>query len=297
VVVLSVATTALAAVSLRASGSPLVLHVPMGEHRLLLILRCPRSAASWSSGPHRGLLEHIRPARSATHESSRRSRAAGGFRGVAPRAGITKRQRRASWRLASTLAPGVEVAGIEPASFGIEAGLLRAQPAVLFSAPAITQASRRRAQPLFGFPTGPAAGPAGGVSLRCQIPGRRRSRADKFAYLALSGEGELILRLVGRYWFAAQDLRGCLRSPRPASPCLVMSKSKPVTPLLSCQRPDSAGRSHIIERSQWVARFLGRERENPGGCGWRTHRGDRQGRAGPDGRASPETRLWSHHGD
>jgi site-specific DNA recombinase len=191
----------------------------------------------------------------------------------------------------------VEVAGIEPASFGIEAGLLRAQPAVLFSAPAITQASRRRAQPLFGFPTGPAAGPAGGVSLRCQIPGRRRSRADKFAYLALSGEGELILRLVGRYWFAAQDLRGCLRSPRPASPCLVMSKSKPVTPLLSCQRPDSAGRSHIIERSQWVARFLGRERENPGGCGWRTHRGDRQGRAGPDGRASPETRLWSHHGD
>jgi hypothetical protein len=124
----------------------------------------------------------------------------------------------------------VEVAGIEPASFGTEAGLLRAQPAVLFSAPAISQASRRRAQPLLGFPTGPAAGPVGGVSLRCQIPGRRHSRADKFAYLALSGEGELILRLVGRYWFAVQDLRGCLRSPRPASPCLVESKSKPVTP-------------------------------------------------------------------
>ena len=35
----------------------------------------------------------------------------------------------------------VEVAGIEPASFGAEPGLLRAQPAALFSAPAVTQAS------------------------------------------------------------------------------------------------------------------------------------------------------------
>src|SRR5690606_7255084 len=57
----------------------------------------------------------------------------------------------------------VEVAGIEPASFNPKTGLLRAQPAVLFSAPAITQASRRRAQPLFGFPIIPVAGPIGGA--------------------------------------------------------------------------------------------------------------------------------------
>ena len=42
----------------------------------------------------------------------------------------------------------VEVAGIEPASFGNDAGLLRAQPAVGFSAPAVSQASCRRAQSL-----------------------------------------------------------------------------------------------------------------------------------------------------
>ncbi len=42
----------------------------------------------------------------------------------------------------------VEMAGIEPASCGAEPGLLRAQSAVLFSAPAVTRTSRRRAQPL-----------------------------------------------------------------------------------------------------------------------------------------------------
>jgi hypothetical protein len=52
----------------------------------------------------------------------------------------------------------VEVAGIEPASFGASPGLLRAQLALLFSAPAITQARRRRAQPLFDVPPGPATG-------------------------------------------------------------------------------------------------------------------------------------------
>jgi hypothetical protein len=41
----------------------------------------------------------------------------------------------------SSKARMVEVAGIEPASFGTESGLLRAQPAVLFSAPPVTQAS------------------------------------------------------------------------------------------------------------------------------------------------------------
>lgn len=61
----------------------------------------------------------------------------------------------------SSNATWVEVAGIEPASFNPKTGLLRAQPAVLFSAPAITQASRRRAQPLFGFPIIPVAGSIG----------------------------------------------------------------------------------------------------------------------------------------
>jgi hypothetical protein len=54
----------------------------------------------------------------------------------------------------------VEVAGIEPASFRTSLVLLRAQPAVLFSAPAITQASRRRAQPLLNVLACPVAGPA-----------------------------------------------------------------------------------------------------------------------------------------
>ena len=40
------------------------------------------------------------------------------------------------------------MAGIEPASFVGDRGILRAQPAVLFSAPAVTQASCRRAQSL-----------------------------------------------------------------------------------------------------------------------------------------------------
>ncbi len=55
----------------------------------------------------------------------------------------------------------VEVAGIEPASFNTKTGLLRVQPVALFSAPAISQASRRRAQSLFGFPYGPVTGPDG----------------------------------------------------------------------------------------------------------------------------------------
>ncbi len=55
----------------------------------------------------------------------------------------------------------VEVAGIEPASFSTSPGLLRAQPALLFSAPAVTQASRRQAQSLFDVPTSPATGLGG----------------------------------------------------------------------------------------------------------------------------------------
>ena len=53
----------------------------------------------------------------------------------------------------------VEVAGIEPASFSTSPGLLRVQPAAFFSAPAVTQASRRRAQPLCVVLGDPAAGP------------------------------------------------------------------------------------------------------------------------------------------
>ncbi len=55
----------------------------------------------------------------------------------------------------------VEVAGIEPASFSTSPGLLRAQPALLFSAPAVTQASHRQAQSLFDVPTSPATGLSG----------------------------------------------------------------------------------------------------------------------------------------
>jgi hypothetical protein len=58
----------------------------------------------------------------------------------------------------------VEVAGIEPASFSTSPGLLRAQPALLFSAPAVTQASHRRAQSLLNVPISPATGLSGGSS-------------------------------------------------------------------------------------------------------------------------------------
>ena len=49
----------------------------------------------------------------------------------------------------------VEVAGIEPASFGEQPGLLRAQRAVVFSAPPVTHASRCRAQSLCDVPMPP----------------------------------------------------------------------------------------------------------------------------------------------
>jgi len=52
----------------------------------------------------------------------------------------------------------LEMSGFEPESSGTFPSLLRAQPAVLFSAPAITQARRRRAQSLFGFLACPVTG-------------------------------------------------------------------------------------------------------------------------------------------
>ena len=52
----------------------------------------------------------------------------------------------------------VEMAGIEPASNGAKTGLLRVQFAAIFSAPAITRTSRRRAQSLFDFLLDPVTG-------------------------------------------------------------------------------------------------------------------------------------------
>ena len=43
----------------------------------------------------------------------------------------------------------MEVAGIEPASFGTEPGLLRVELAVVFSALTVSQARCDQAQPLF----------------------------------------------------------------------------------------------------------------------------------------------------
>src|SRR5260370_27854001 len=54
----------------------------------------------------------------------------------------------------------VEVAGIEPASFSTSPGLLRAQSAARFSAPAVTQTSRR----------------AGSVAVRCPDYSRDRTK-------------------------------------------------------------------------------------------------------------------------
>ena len=77
-------------------------------------------------------------------------------------------------------------------------------------------------------------------------------------------------------------------------------------PLLSCQaRPRGAemtipnnkgGANRIPERAAGDPCAGG---PYPRGRGtWtRAPGGDRQGRAGPDGRASPEMKPWSHHGD
>jgi len=113
----------------------------------------------------------------------------------------------------------VEVAGIEPASFDFISGLLRAQPAVLFSAPAVTQASCRRAQPLFVFPSSPATGVLGGASWRRQVPGRRRPRADGLRVLRLPRQRERSQRglnwrlLVSRSWFTRSSLGSSARFP------------------------------------------------------------------------------------
>ena len=64
----------------------------------------------------------------------------------------------------------VEVAGIEPASFGEQSGLLRAQRAVVFSAPPVTHASRCRAQSLCDVPYSPVTGKIGEPPGDASIP-------------------------------------------------------------------------------------------------------------------------------
>ena len=86
----------------------------------------------------------------------------GGFRGVVPRGNIAgTRESGPRQGPLSSISRLVEVAGIEPASFGTSPGLLRAPPASLFSAPAVVQASRRRAQSLLDVPLIPATGLSG----------------------------------------------------------------------------------------------------------------------------------------
>ena len=58
----------------------------------------------------------------------------------------------------------MEVPGIEPGSFGAGAELLRVQPVTGFSAPTSTQASRRWAQSLLGFPRSTVTVEQGGAS-------------------------------------------------------------------------------------------------------------------------------------
>jgi len=61
------------------------------------------------------------------------------------------------------LGVAVEVAGIEPASFGTEPGLLRAHPAIAFLSPSSYTGKPLTGSAAVGVPTDPAAGPAGGA--------------------------------------------------------------------------------------------------------------------------------------
>jgi len=105
---------------------------------------------------------------------------------------------------------------------------------VAFSAPVLTQTSHRQAQPLLVFPTGPATGPVGGVSLRCQTPVRRRYRADRVATrLRRRGRTQCawcwhLLVCGHRIYEVTTTTLGPLLLVR-------LPQSKPVTPMLSCQ--------------------------------------------------------------
>ncbi len=220
----------------------------------------------------------------------------------------------------------------------------------VFSAPVLTQASHRQAQSLCDVPAHPATGWAGGVSSRCQVPGRRHSRADRVATRS-GGESELGLRLIGSYLFTVAGFTRSQPQPSARFPWLHRPKSKPVTPMLTCQatRPPRGPQRQTLLHNTHDANIIPAPRPAPPPLHHRPSRplpscpespvplifrashprilkatrpkarepprrrrgnknapvsaisaltgADRQGRAGPDGRASPETRLWSHHGD
>jgi hypothetical protein len=94
----------------------------------------------------------------------------------------------------------VEVAGIEPASFDGSSGLLRVQPAVHFSAPAVTQASCRRAQSLFDVLQRPVTERWSEPPSRRQDPRRKHPRSDGLQ-LCLSSESEVSALRIGTCWF------------------------------------------------------------------------------------------------
>jgi hypothetical protein len=145
-----------------------------------------------------------------------------------------------------------------------------------FSAPVLTQASHRRAQSLLGVPTGPATGPAGGVSLRCQVPGRRHSRADRVATRLRRRERTR----TASCWQFLVTVAGLTRSqPQPSArfPWLDRPKSKPVTPMLSCQRcwaPRGVRPRPYMDNAEGAKVIPGRGRVMPRWAAlWRAHRG------------------------
>ena len=127
----------------------------------------------------------------------------------------------------------VEVAGIEPASFGAEPGLLRAQPACAFLGPS-SQTGK--------LLTGPVA---------VRFPARSRDRTEQLSLLAdarhraegtpgltacsryLGSEGVGALIGIGAYWCAGPGFRDHPSHPRPASPGST-SEVETIHPLCSC---------------------------------------------------------------
>jgi hypothetical protein len=127
----------------------------------------------------------------------------------------------------------VEVAGIEPASFGAEPGLLRAQPACAFLGPS-SQTGK--------LLTGPVA---------VRFPIRSRDRTEWLSLLAdarhraegtpgltacsryLGSESVGALIGIGAYWCAGPGFRDHPSHPRPASPGST-TEVETIHPLCSC---------------------------------------------------------------
>ena len=192
----------------------------------------------------------------------------------------------------------VEVAGIEPASFAIAPRLLRAQPALGFSAPADTQASRQgpshcevsRSAPWPGRtvePPNDARHRAGGdPGLTVGLLAYQAARASSRWLPTVALELALIFS-------RTRDLRGRIRSPRPASldtnwrsrnrspPCAVVNH-----PIRSDQRdptPSNSGAATSIPGGGDVP--VAAPGRWPGARRWRRRRWIRRGAAGPAGRA------------